>query len=481
MAGGWRGRPPLRAGAGKMVGHSMRSYELLGGAALPVLALAMAVPAMAQSVSSSIRGTVVDSEGFAVPNASVEVRNEGNGQVKRMTSSAGGFFTASGLSVGDTYTIAVTADGYKPTEVTGIALTLGEPLRLDIQMTATSVAGEEVMVVAARDTNPAIDARGVGSQYDAKNINNLPTVTRDVKDVVAQSPFAYIDYGDTESPISIAGANPRCNSFLVDGLPQNDSFGLNRGGYPTARSPLPIDWSQQIQVAVTPYDVEYNDFCGGVINVVTKTGSNDFHGSAYYYYKDDDMRGDESGDRELNTVFEEKNYGATFSGPIVEDKLFFFIGYDKIEKITPVSVGPGEDSSDDFAQAVPGVSQADIDAITEISNRLWGFDPLGLANGFTEENERYIAKLNWNITDQHRAQLSYQHAEGGTLQISTPTFSPSPGNAGVLKLASNWYLDAEELDAYTLQVFSDWTERFSTELRVGRVDVTGNQLPLNGN
>jgi hypothetical protein len=453
----------------------MRSYAFLGGVALPVLALAMAMPAMAQSVSSSIRGTVIDSEGFAVPNAAVEVRNEGTGQVKRMTTSAGGFFTATGLSVGDTYTVAATAEGYKPSRVTDIRLTLGEPLRLDVAMEAIETAGEEVTVVGIREASQAIDSRGVGAQYDQQDIAMTTSLGRDFKDIVAQSPLAYIQYGFGGDPISIAGANPRCNSFQVDGLPMNDSFGLNFNGYPTARSPVPFDWSEQVQVAVTPYDTVYNDFCGGVINVVTKTGENDFHGSAYYYYKSDGLTGDKSDGQEYRiTDFEEKNWGATFSGPIIEDTLFFFIGYDKTERVSPVSIGPGEGNpSGTYATQIAGISQDDIDRVREIAQSVYGYDPLALTDSFTEENERYFAKLNWNITDDHRAQITYSHAEGGTLNTRSATTG-----APTLGLPSNWYLDAEEIDTYSLQVFSDWTERLSTELRVGRVEVTGNVTPL---
>ncbi|BCW88275.1 hypothetical protein sos41_14140 [Alphaproteobacteria bacterium SO-S41] len=441
---------------------------------------------MAQSVSGSIRGTVVDSEGFSVPGASVTIKNEATGQTTSTTSSDGGFFNASGLPVGGPYTVTVTAASYKSTAVKDVYLTIGEPLRIEITMTSTdaTVASEEVTVIGVREANPAIDERGVGAQFDAESIRNLPTVNRDIKEVVQQSPLAYIDFGDTDSPLSIAGANPRCNAFLVDGLPQNDSFGLNRGGYPTARGPLPFDWAKQIQVAVSPYDTEYNDFCGGVINIVTKSGENDFHGSAYYYFKDDSLRGNKSKELTTNPIFEEKTYGATFSGPIIEDTLFFFLGYDKIERVTPISIGPGEGAAaNTFTFQVPGVSQQDIDDIASIAKNKYGFDPMGLASGFTEENERWFAKLNWNINNQHRVALSYQRVRGGTLSTTTqgtPAVSSATA-AGKLALASNWYLDAEDLDAFTIQIFSDWTDRFSTEFRAGRVKVKGNQLPLGGN
>lgn len=452
------------------------------GAALPALAFAMAVPAMAQSVSSSIRGTIVDSEGFSVPNATVTIKNDANGSTSTTTSSAGGYFTATGLQVGGPYTVTVAADGYQTAQTTDVYLTLGEPYRLEVTMnagaaaTTDAAAEEEVVVVGERLSNKEIDKRGVGDNFNAADIAQTVSINRDFRDVVAQSPIAYVDSSGLGEPLSIAGSNPRCNSFLIDGLPNNDTFGLNFNGYPTARSPLPFDWSKQVQVAVSPYDTEYNDFCGGVINVVTRTGENDFHGSAYYYYKDDSMVGDQSKDRTFTlTNFEEKNYGATFSGPIIEDTLFFFLGYDKVERVTPVSIGPGEGNPANlFATQVPGITQAEIDQIVNIAQTVYGYDPLQNQNSFAEDNERYTAKLNWNINNDHRAQLSYSHAEGGTLNTRASTSATLP----IIGLPSNWYLDREVIDNYSLQVFSDWTDNFSTEFRVGRVELDAVQAPL---
>lgn len=458
----------------------MKLRGILGGVALPALAFAMAVPAMAQSVSSSIRGTIVDSEGYSVPNATVTIKNEANGQSSSTTSSAGGYFTATGLQVGGPYTVTVGAEGYQTSQVKDVYLTLGEPFRMEVTMTATAAATaggeEEVIVLGERASNQEIDKRGVGDNFTAADIAQTVSLNRDFRDVVAQSPIAYVDVSGLGEPLSIAGANPRCNSFLIDGLPNNDTFGLNNNGYPTARSPLPFDWSKQVQVAVSPYDAEYNDFCGGVINVVTKTGENKFHGSAYYYYKDDSMVGDKSKDRTFTlTNFEEKNYGATFSGPIIEDTLFFFVGYDKVKRVTPVSIGPGEGNpAGTYATQVPGITQAEIDQVVQIAQSVYGYDPLQNQNSFAEDNQRWTAKLNWNITDQHRAQLSYNHAEGGTLSTRSSTSTALP----IIGLPSNWYIDQEIIDNYSLQVFSDWTDNFSTEFRVGRVELDAVQKPL---
>ena len=443
--------------------------------------LTMSVPAYTQAVSSSIRGQVVSAnDGTPVLGGSVEIIDTRTNNTNRQ-SAPNGSFNASGLDVGGPYTIRVTAPGYKPREVTGIYANLGEPTRIQVDMESESVAAEKVTVVGQR--NPKLDKRGVGSSYNAENIRDQPSIGRDPKDIVSQSPLVYQDAGTViggtqQNPLTIAGQNPRCNSFTIDGLPINDSFGLNFNGYPTARSPLPLDWTKQVQVAAAPYNTEYNDFCGGIVNIVSRTGENEPHGSLYYYFKDQDLIGRKSDNFSFaKPEFREENFGATLSGPIIPDTLFFFLGYDRTIRVTPVSVGAGEGlPAGTFATQVPGITTAEVDQVIGIAQSVYGYDPLSLSNSFKEDNKRWIGKLNWQINDNHRAQVTYSEAEGGTLSTRASSSSGLP----ILGLPSNWYRDAEELINYSGQVFSDWTDNFSTEFRVGRVEVHGDQAPLAG-
>lgn len=451
----------------------------LSGTALWVVALAAAsVPAYAQVVTSSIRGEVLSTaDGNPVAGAQVEIIDTRINSVNRQTTGADGFFTAPNLDIGGPYTVRVTAPGFKTREIPGISITLGEPFRLLVDMqVADAGATEKVVVVGQRVQQ--IDRRGVGTSFGAQNIEEYPSVIlNDPKEIIAQSPLAYIDFNAPQNPISIAGRNPRCNSFNVDGVPQNDSFGLNQGGYPTARGPLPLQWIKQLQVAVSPYDTEYNDFCGGVINAVTKTGENEFHGGIYYKFKDQDLIGKDlpNGTSPTKNDFVEETYGAYVSGPIWADNLWFFAGYDRVLRTAPQpDFGPADAN---VAIPIADVTTAELNQIISISQTKYGFNPGGLLNSFTEDNTRWMGKLNWQINENHRAQIAYQEAEGGTLENSR--FSTAA--TGLLGLSSNRYIDAERLKSYTLQVFSDWTDDFSTEFRLGRVKVKGDQDSLNGN
>lgn len=458
----------------------MRIHSWLCGTAAAMALLGSGHAVLAQSVSATLRGQVTAEDGTPVSGASVSILNTSTGATTVVTTGAGGTFNASGLQVGGPYTITVTADGYRGQAAEGVFLALGDPTQISLALAAAdAAAAESVLVLGTRRSQDLIDTRGVSAQFNTAQIDAAPSIDTDFKEIVQQSPLAYVDpVGGGSNPpvptVSILGSNPRCNSFIVDGLPQNDSFGLNNQGYPTARSPLPTDWAESVQVATAPYDVEYNDFCGGIINVVTKSGGNELDGSVYFYEKSDDVVGQKVRDREFApATFQEERYGFTVSAPIIEDTLFFFFGWDNVERTTPVSIGPEGGPTE--ALEVNGVTQADVDQVIAIAQTVYDFDPLSLQDSFVEENERWIAKINWQITDDHRAQLTYGAVEGGTLNTRA-----SRGSLPILGLPSNWYIDQETLEQYSVQVFSNWTDRFSTEFRAGRVDVLGEQKPLAG-
>lgn len=455
--------------------------KLLGGAALSALALGMAVPVQAQVVSSTLRAEVSAPDGTPVSGAQVEIVNTNTGAVTRATTGEGGSLTAPGMPIGGPYIVRVNADGYAPRELNDVYLSLGETLRLRVGLESLTPSEETIVVTGERGTKK-IDQRGVADSFGERNISSYPTFSGDPKEVIQQLPYAFIDpVGGGNSPpvptLNIAGANPRCTNFLVDGLQQKDNFGLNLQGFPTARAPLPTPWTEQIQVAVTPYDVEYNDTCGGVINIVTKEGTNDFHGSAYFVESSERWTGKAIENRKpTKGDLLEQRYGFTLGGPIIEDTLFFFVGYDYLEHTEPLTNAVGAADSNASRRA-PGIFQSEIDQVIDIAQNVYGFNPLDVQDAFTEQNERWMGKLTWQINDDHRIIGTYQNVVGGTLAITggnTSTTTPQ------VSLPSNWYKDAEEMEAYSVQIYDDWSENFSTQFHIGRVDIHGGQDPLAG-
>ena len=278
--------------------------------------------------------------------------------------------------------------------------------------------------------------------------------------------------------LSVAGANIRGNSITVDGVKINDDFGLNKNGYPGRRSPISLDAIEQISVNVAPFDVSYGDFLGGNVNIVTKSGSNEFHGSGFIFRSDDSMIGDTSEGQEQNIGdFTEDTYGFTLGGPIIEDKLFFFASYEKFKSNSPYQFSLDNQDGVEAPNERIGVTQADYDLISQIAMSTWGYD-IGQYNKSKDEmSENLLLKLDWYINDDHRASLTYMDNEGNTVRDYWAETFP---NAPWATSESNRYNQAETLTSYSLQFFSDWNDDFSTEVKISNKDVDTGQDPLLG-
>ena len=223
--------------------------------------------------------------------------------------------------------------------------------------------------------------------------------------------------------------------------------------------------SKALNVNIAPYDVVYGNFIGGNINIVTKSGTNELEGSAFYFTTDDGMTGNKSDGVTLGIGdFEEDTYGFTLGGPIVKDKLFFFVNYEKFETTVP--------SNTQTIENISGVEQADVDRVRSILQTEYGFDPGPFAASDKDEDEKVLLKLDWNINDEHRAVATYQVADGDVLFDDFPE---------VAVLQSNRYNINEKLTAFSGQVFSNWTDRLSTEFKIGFKDVENRQISVDTN
>ncbi|WP_243395764.1 TonB-dependent receptor [Sphingomonas oleivorans] len=426
----------------------MRSY--LQGSAAVALALVCSA-AYAQETTSSIRGVVTAADA-AVSGAVVTVKHLPSGTTATATTGGDGSFALSGLRVGGPFTVSVSATGFGDTTISDIQLTAGQPLRLPIALET----GEEILVTASKSGATELSSGPITS-ISREGIEGVASIARDIRDVARRSPFASLDPTNGRS-LEIAGQNGRLNKFSVDGVRFSDNFGLNNGGLPTARGPVPLDAIEQLSVKIAPYDVSEGDFQGGAINVVLRSGNNDFSGSAFYTYTDDSLTGDRTRDRSVSLNFDSKNYGGFLSGPIIKDKLFFAISYEKLDESQPIDVGLAGS-----ANPVPGLSQATVDQVTGISNSVYGYDPLGVFSNSVESDEKYTVKLDWNVVDGQRASFTYIHNEGG---VGSPNSNDTRAASPAIGLRSIAFYRPEEVDAGTFQLNSDWSDDFSTETRL---------------
>jgi hypothetical protein len=434
------------------------------------LALALAAPlAVAQETASQLSGFIVGVDGQPIAGARVSVVHLPSGTSSMATTGASGQFTATGLRVGGPYRVTAQVDGMQDSVVEDLytELTLRTSVTLVAQPIAT-LASVEVFGSSERDVSI-----GTGARFGAQDVRELPSISRDVKDVVRVNPKAWVDPTNSDA-LEVAGVNNRYNTVTVDGVRQSDDFGLNNNGYPTQRSPLSVDAIEAVSVLSAPFSVEYSFFRGSTINMVTKSGTNELTGSAFYYKGDDSLLGDRTKDTDVDLVFDEEIYGGTLGGPIIRDRLFYFLSYEKLERKAPQDIGA---TGSGFPVEVPGVTQQEYDDIRQVALDAYGYDIGQTLSSAPEEDEKILAKLDWNITDTQRATLAYQRTEGNELVVNTTNNNPDLKRLGA---PSNWYDRAILLESASLQLFSDWNEYFSTELKLARKEVETAQVSLFG-
>jgi hypothetical protein len=415
-----------------------------------IAALAPVAAVYAQETASEVRGTVLDDKGAAVTGATITIVHEPTGSASTLTTSANGNFFQAGLRPGGPYSITVSAEGFEGGTIEGLSFAPGpqSPLRLTLASVDDTAVLEKVVVTGAAIN--ALDLNsGVGSNLTSRDIANQPTLNRELASILARDPLAIS--GGTNN-LSIAGVNPRFNSVTIDGAVQKDNLGLSSGLTATRRSPIDIDIVESVQLVASDYSVTAAGFTGGGVNVVTKGGTNEFDGALYYYFRDQDFVGESTfGGTGTNNpgIFEEKEYGATLSGPIIKDKLFFLVNYSKFEDARSVDF--------EAADANNGLTPAFFEALNQLVLDEYGIDMGGRpgSTALPEESERLFARIDWNINNDHRLQLNFQQTE----EVVTE-------GVGALTFQSAWYQSPNTLDSYGAQLFSDWTENLSTRFRV---------------
>ena len=442
-------------------------YLQVGAAtALAVMLLVLPVASNAQETRSEIRGSLTGPDGSPAGGVTVQITDSRTGRSNSTTSAATGRFLIGNLNAGGPYTVTIMSEAYANQTITDVNLALGKTLDLDLQLGAATM--DEITVTAAAVQTAQV-AVGPSSSFDFDQLQNTPSINRDLKDVIRIDPRVYIDEADVNG-IQCIGANPRFNSMTIDGVKQNDNFGLNRSGYPTERMPFPFDAIQNVSLELSPYDVEYGGFTACNINAVTRSGTNEFHGRAWYTYGDADLRGDKLEDDKLPPVkFDEKRFGASLGGPIIEDTLFFFVAYEKWEGANLFDRCAGDQSC---GRPVLGVSEAQLERIAQIAQTNYGFDPgeAGLAS-LPNEDEKYLIKLDWNINDRHNAALTHVYNDGFNM-------TGSDRDADEFEFSNHFYERGAELTSTTVQWFADWSDVFNTEVRVGFANLDNRQNSL---
>ncbi|MGI4877054.1 MAG: TonB-dependent receptor, partial [Janthinobacterium lividum] len=404
----------------------------------------------------------------------VTITHTPSGTRSVLTTDNSGLFNATGLRIGGPYAVVVTAAGFDAATTGLDSLQAGQPARVAVVLAA---AGQTITVTGSRAQRSAITiASGPSTTLDKDQILGVATINRDIRDLARRDPLVTLDPTNSRA-ISIAGQNNRFNRITVDGVLFGDPFGLNNGGLASNRGPVPIDAICQFTVEVAPADIQQGNFQGGAINTQLCSGTNQFHGSGFYTYSGDSLAGDRTRDLTVKRTFDSKNFGGQVTGPLVEDKLFFAVTYEQLNASTPALVGPAGEA---FANTIGNISRGQV---TNIQNILRGtrynYDPLDVAASVPEFDQKLVVKLDYNIAEGHRAFATYIYSEGSSLAGNTAASTLSATNP-TLSLQSNNYSATERNHYGVFQTNDDWSDVFSTQVRLSFNDYKRGQDPYAG-
>jgi outer membrane receptor for ferrienterochelin and colicin len=369
-------------------------------------AMLMSVAAFAQVTTSALSGLAVDTNGEPVIGVAVIATHTPSGTVYGVTTNEVGRYTINGMRSGGPYTVEFSCLGYQTVTYTDVTLQLAETYSLGATLNEDSEMLSEAMVIGAAASKFSAQKMGSATNISGKEIASLPTVSRSITDVTRLSPYG-------GNGMSFAGQDGRTANFTVDGANFNNNFGLS-DGLPGGGSPISIDAIEEMQVVISPYDVRQTNFIGGGVNAITKSGTNQFKGSAYIYHRNENLRGD-TVDGEMISGARQKdrntNYGFTLGGPIIKNKLFFFVNaeYAKIPTIVN-RWRASEDGVMDADNYISRTTLADLKKVSEFVKKEYGYDTGSWTDyPANESNLKLLARVDWNINDNHKLAVRYNY------------------------------------------------------------------------
>jgi hypothetical protein len=364
------------------------------------------IPAYSQITNSGMNGTVVSESGEKLPGATVVAVHEPSGTQYGTVSNDEGRFNLQGMRPGGPYTVKVSFVGYSTASYTDITLLLGESFILNAKIKESAVEVAEVTIVGSRPSKFSTTKTGATTNISNDELMSMPTLYRSVEDIARISPYA--------NGMGFSGGDGRMTNFTVDGANFNNNFGLS-DNLPGGGNPISIDAIEEIQVVVAPFDVRQTNFIGGGINAITKSGTNTFHGSAYTYFINQNMRGNKIGDVDFGDRDKESRqlYGITLGGPIIKNKLFLFVnGEYELQPGQVVTWRPSEDGVADPDNMISRTSESDMELVRQHLLDNYGYDPGSYTDyPANESNKKLLARIDWNINDDNKLSFRYNYTK----------------------------------------------------------------------
>ena len=362
--------------------------------------------AYAQVTTSSMNGRVTDEKGEPVVGAAVVATHEPSGTVYGAIVNQNGQYTINGMRAGGPYKVEVSSVGYNSLLFKDVTLQLAETYNLSATLKESTEFLEQVVVIGTAKSKFSNERTGAATNIDNSQIASLPTVSRSITDVTRLSPYG-------GNGMSFAGADGRTANFTVDGANFNNNFGLSEK-LPGGGSPISIDAIEEMQVVISPFDVRQTNFIGGGVNAITKSGTNTFKGTAYVYHKNENLRGDAIGGEQITGARAKDRtttYGFTLGGPIIKNKLFFFVNYEYVNTPTIANRWRGsEDGKADANNYISRTKLSDLQKVSDFVKNKYGYDTGSYTNFPADEsNQKILARIDWNINDKNHLAVRYNY------------------------------------------------------------------------
>lgn len=442
---------------------------------LAVLSFLFVIPTQAQVTTASMSGTVMFQD-EPVIGATVLAVHEPSGTNYGTITNVDGRFSLQGMRTGGPYKVTISYVGYQSAVYSGITLQLGENYNLNVKLKESSETLDEIVITAAK-TKFNTEKTGATTNISSSQITSLPTINRSISDIARLSPYA--------SDMSFAGGDGRSTNFTVDGANFNNNFGLS-DNLPGGGNPISMDAIEEVQVVIAPFDVRQTNFIGGGINAITKSGTNTFKSSAYTYFQNQNMRGNSIDGEDLGARAKESKtiYGATFGGPIIKNKLFFFANVE-VEK-QPQQVikwrARTEGEQPDENNYISRTTLSDMQKVSDFLRDKYGYDT-GSATNFPadEKNLKLLGRIDWNITNGHKLSVRYNYTKNTAW--NAPNANSMDGGSGSrlyntsrvgyqsMSFANSMYSQDNKVSSVSADLNSRFSDKISNQLLFTYTDI----------
>jgi outer membrane receptor for ferrienterochelin and colicin len=438
---------------------ALRRLMLLTAVAI----LTIAPMAHAQVTTGTITGVVAASDGSALPGVTVEAIHVPTGTRYDSVTGGNGRFTIPNVRVGGPYRVSAMLEGFRTFTNEGVTVPLGASADVPVTLELAAVSETiEVRAEAYDIINP--NRSGATSAVSEEQLETLPSVNRTLQDFARTNPYVNVDPQDISATrMTVAGKNNRYNSIAIDGAVNNDLFGLADTGTPGGQADalaISLDAIQEIQVAVSPYDVRQGGFTGGGVNAITRSGTNDFEGSVFYSRRDPQFVGEGPSGRAIGE-FSAEQLGGRLGGRVIQDKLFFFVNgetSDRAEEDDYIAADYRPCGENAPVGCVPGVQS--VEAVRNFLIEEFGYDPGSLGDlPRTKASDNLFGRIDWNVNGSNQFTIRHNYVKAANDIISDR-------NSTRFRFPGSIYAFADETNSTVAQLNSTLGSSAFNEARV---------------